>query len=138
MFKITAQRGKVEQVKESPAAVEAYYSAIPCDDLRKALLDLRDFIRAEVPEADEAISYGIPTFRLHGNLVHLAAFKGHCSFFPGHAIRNYAKDLEGYKVSKGGVQFTPEKPLPPDVVRTIVRERIEENLARARAKGKLP
>jgi uncharacterized protein YdhG (YjbR/CyaY superfamily) len=52
-------------------------------EIQKTLNELRNFIKAEAPEAIEKISYGMPTFYLKGNLVHFAAFKDHYGFFPG-------------------------------------------------------
>jgi uncharacterized protein YdhG (YjbR/CyaY superfamily) len=112
--------------------VDEYLAQVP-EDARAALQKLRKTIRAAVPKATEGISYGIPTFKLHGRaLVWYAAFKNHCSFFPlSSAMREaHGKDLEGYDTtSKGTLRFSANKPLPTAVVRKLVKMRIAENEA---------
>jgi uncharacterized protein YdhG (YjbR/CyaY superfamily) len=117
-----------------PTSVDEYLAAVASDEARAALSELRATIRSEVPEAEEVISYGIPTFKLNGFIVSFAAFKNHCSFFPGHTVRDFAGELTGFKTSKGTIQFLPNKPLPEALVRAIVRARVTENLAAKPAK----
>jgi len=124
--------------KTSPE-VDAYLDQLP--EPQRALLErIRDIAWAEAPDAEEVIAYGIPTFRLSGNLVHYAAFKNHMSFFPGGTAHNEAlkDELAGYKIAKGTIQFTLDKPLPDGLVRKIIRLRIAENreLAAARKTSK--
>jgi len=90
---------------------------------------MRATIKNAVPEAKEAISYGVPTFKLNGNLVHFGAFKNHISFFPtARGVAAFKKELGRYAVSKGTVQFPFDKPLPLKLVRKIVRFRRRQNL----------
>jgi uncharacterized protein YdhG (YjbR/CyaY superfamily) len=115
--------------------VEAYLGRI--DASNRALLErIREVVWEEAPDAEEVIAYGIPTFRLSGNLVHYAAFKKHLSFFPGSTAHNEAlrDELSGYRLAKGTIQFTPDNPLPDDLLRRIVRLRIAENHAFAAAR----
>lgn len=108
---------------EGAAAVDAYLAATP-DDHRAALQAMRETIAAAVPEATEGISYGIPGFKYRGKgLAWYASFKAHCSFFPGGTAQNYADELTDFKLSKGTVQFTPDRPPPVDLVTRIVRDR---------------
>lgn len=103
-------------------------------DVRARLLALRDAIREETPEAEEAIKYRMPTFVLHGNLVHFAAFKNHIGFFPTSSPREaFREELARYPGEGGTVRFPQDQPLPLDLVRRIVRFRVEEN--RRRKKG---
>jgi uncharacterized protein YdhG (YjbR/CyaY superfamily) len=82
-------------------------------------------IRREAPDAVEKISYGIPTFTLHGNLVHFAGYEHHIGFYPGAAaIDHFADRLEGFETSKGTVRFPLDQPLPLELVREIVRFRV--------------
>ena len=120
---------------ENTNAIDDYLEGVP-EPFRRMLSHLREIIREEAPEAVETIGYGIPTFKLDGNLVHFAAFKNHMSFFPGSTTHNEAlkSDLAGYKLAKGTIQFTPDKPLPDDLVRTIVRLRIAENREKVSAR----
>jgi uncharacterized protein YdhG (YjbR/CyaY superfamily) len=107
---------------EGPAAVDAYLAEAP-EDQRAALEALRATIAAAVPDAVESVSYGIPGFKYRGKgLAWYASFKAHCSFFPGGTAQNYRDELTGYKLSKGTVQFTPDKPIPSDLVTRIVRD----------------
>ena len=97
---------------------------------RAALEKLRAQITAAAPGAEEVISYGQPTFKLHGHLVAFGAFAKHLSFFPMNSvvIADHADALEGFVTSKGTIQFTPEKPIPAAVVKKIVKARIAQNL----------
>jgi len=92
---------------------------------------MRETIRKAAPQAEEAISYRIPTFKLNGNLVHFAAFKNHIGFYPtSSGILAFKKELSGYKTSRGTVQFPMDKPMPLDLVRRIVRFRVKESLSK--------
>ena len=97
-------------------------------DAREALVRLRAIIREEAPDAEELISYRIPLYKLHGMLVGFAAFKNHCSFFPGHTVRDFEEQLKEFKISKGTIQFRPNKPVPEDLIREIIRARRLVNL----------
>ena len=112
--------------------IDATLAALPPDQ-RAALQSLREAIAAAAPEAEEAISYGMPAFRYHGrSLVSYAAFKAHCSFFPMSAvmIEAHADELTGFATAKGTLRFTPEHPLPSDLVERLVRERMAQIDAR--------
>lgn len=109
------------------ADIDEYIAQFPKNT--KAILEkIRSTIRQEAPGAEEAIRYGIPTFRLNGsNLVHFAAFKDHISFFPTPSgIENFVKELSPYKTAKGTVQFPSGTPVPYDLIAEIVRFRAGE------------
>jgi uncharacterized protein YdhG (YjbR/CyaY superfamily)/predicted RNase H-like HicB family nuclease len=92
-------------------------------------------LAVKAPDATEAISYGIPTFKLHGNLVHFAAYKNHIGFYPTSGpIEAFKKELSGYKRSKGTVQFPINQSLPLGLIRTIVKYRVKENAQRQEVK----
>jgi len=111
-------------------SVEAYLKAQPAD-FRAALERLRAQIKAAAPKAEESISYGMPAYKYKGALVYFGAFKKHCSFFPGSSsILANREDLKGFTIAKGTIQFTPEKPLPTALVKSIVKERVLENETR--------
>jgi uncharacterized protein YdhG (YjbR/CyaY superfamily) len=111
--------------------VREYLSQVP-QPQRAALEKLRSTIKAIVPDATEVISYDIPTFKLNGRmLVSYAAFKKHCSFFPGAGpIERHANDLKSFQTSKGTIQFTPEHPLSTALVKKLVKTRVKLNEAR--------
>lgn len=112
-----------------PASVDEYLAQVPSEDARASLATLRAIIRDEIPEAEEVISYGIPTYKCNGFVASFGAFKNHCSFFPGHTVADFAQALKGYTVSKGTIQFPHDKPLPESLVRSILRARVTENLS---------
>ncbi len=95
------------------------YIAAQKPEARARLLELRAIIRAAVPEATEAISYGMPTYRLGGRRVHFGAAKRHCALYGG-AIDAAEAELAEFKVLKGTVQFPLDRPIPEDLVRKLV------------------
>jgi len=106
--------------------IESYISLQP-EDIQWILQKLRQVIKEEAPEATEKISYQMPTFYLNGNLVHFAAQKHHIGFYPApSAIEAFMEELSPYKTSKGAIQFPLDKPIPFDLVRRMVRYRVEE------------
>ena len=113
--------------------VEAYLATVT-PEARATLEKLRKTIKAIAPKAVEVISYQIPTFKLDGRmLVSYAAFKNHCSFFPGAApIKAHEDELKSYQTSKGTIRFATGKPLPAALVKKLVRTRLKENEALAK------
>jgi uncharacterized protein YdhG (YjbR/CyaY superfamily) len=106
--------------------IDEYIAAFPAGT--QALLEeVRAICREEAPEATETISYAIPTFDLKGrHLCHFAAFKNHLSFFPtGEGAEAFAEELQAYKGGRGTVQFPFGTPLPTDLIRRMVRYRVE-------------
>lgn len=112
-----------------PKNIDEYLLTLP-DEVRITLEKLRQTIRQAAPDAEEVISYQMPAFKYHGMLVYFAAFKNHCSFFPGNAglLETMKDELKDFKTSKGTLQFTVEKPLPVPLVKKIVKARVKENL----------
>ena len=108
---------------------DEYIAAFP-KDVQSVLQELRQVIRASAPEAEEAISYGMPAFKLNGkNLVFFAAWKNHVGFYPGgsSAIEAFKKELAQFKQAKGTIQFPLDTPIPFDLVKKIVKFRVKEN-----------
>ncbi|SHK13637.1 iron chaperone [Desulforamulus aeronauticus] len=105
-------------------------------EVQEILKMLRKVIKESAPDAEEKISYQMPTFALHGNLVHFAAYKNHIGFYPTPSgIDAFKRELSEYKGAKGSVQFPLEKPLPYGLISDIVKFRVAENIKKA--KGKL-
>lgn len=120
----------------APQTIDDYIAGFP-PDIQDILQKIRQTIREAAPEAEEKISYQMPTFYLKGNLVHFAAFKNHIGFYPvPTAIEKFKKALSAYKGAKGSVQFPLDQPMPYDLIRKIVKFRVKENLAKAKAKKK--
>lgn len=97
--------------------------------VRDKLREIRKTIKAAAPpEAGEKISYQIPTFTFHGNLIHYAAFKDHLSLYPASAgVRAFKKELADFKTSKGTIWLPLDKPLPLALITKIVKFRVKEN-----------
>lgn len=112
--------------------VDQYIERFP-PDVRDLLEQMRKTIRAAAPNAEESISYAIPSYKLNGILVHFAAFSKHIGFYPGAGgIAAFAEELAGYKTSKGTVQFPIGRPLPVKLVSQIVKFRVKQNLEKSR------
>lgn len=108
-------------------SVDDYISRFP-EDIRKILEELRSVIRKSAPKAEEKISYQIPAFVFHGNLVYFAAYKKHIGFYPtSSGIKAFQNELIGYKTSKGAIQFPIDRPLPLKLIAKIVTYRVKEN-----------
>ena len=113
--------------------IEAYIAQFP-SDVQQKLRTLRKIIREEAPEAEEKISYRMPTFVLHGDLVYFAAFKHHIGFYPlPSGVEAFLLELAPYRTGKASIQFPIDKPLPAELIARIVRFRVAEN---TRAAGK--
>jgi len=118
----------------APGTIDDYIAGFP-PDVRRRLQDIRSTIRKAAPAAEEAISYQMPTFRLHGNLVHFAAFKNHIGFYPApRAIEEFKKELAAYEGSKGTVRFPLDQPIPLGLIGRMVKFRVKKNLEQAAAK----
>ncbi|MCM3871897.1 MAG: DUF1801 domain-containing protein [Pyrinomonadaceae bacterium] len=119
-----------------PLTVDDYLAALP-EESRVTLEKIRKTIKAAAPNATEVISYQIPVYKQHGMLVGFAAFKDHCSFFPGaKPVATYKDELKAYKTSKGTIRFPIGKPLPAALVKKLVKARIAENEAAFKKKAK--
>jgi uncharacterized protein YdhG (YjbR/CyaY superfamily) len=113
--------------KKGFQSIDDYIRSFP-EHIRKKLNELRNVIKELVPEAEERISYQIPAFYLNGNLVYFAGYSKHIGFYPtSSGINAFKGALSKYKHSKGAVQFPLEEPLPIELIKKIVRLRVEEN-----------
>jgi uncharacterized protein YdhG (YjbR/CyaY superfamily) len=126
----------MENNKSAFTTIDEYIAIFP-KEVQKILNELRAVIKASAPDAEEKISYQMPTFALKGNLVHFAAYKNHIGFYPtSSGIEKFKTDLSAYEGAKGSVKFPLDKPIPFDLISKIVTFRVKENLERAEAKGK--
>lgn len=107
--------------------IDQYILQFP-EELQLKLQEIRNVIKEAAPEATEKISWRMPTFYLNGNLVHFALHKTHIGFYPGPSgVENFKHKLDGYKNSKGAIQFPLSKPLPKELITEIVKFRVTEN-----------
>ena len=120
----------------SPTSVDDYLATLP-EDRRAAVSELRQTIRAAAPEATEAIAYNMPAFRTHGQfLVSYAAYKAHYSLFPASAavIEALGDEVKPYLAGKGTIRFRADEDIPVATITKIVKVRLAENVAHARAR----
>jgi uncharacterized protein YdhG (YjbR/CyaY superfamily) len=111
------------------ATIDEYIRTFP-PEVQARLQKMRQTIRKAAPQAMEAISYQMPTFKLHGrNLVHFAGYKRHIGFYPvPSGVAAFKKELAPYVQGKGSVQFPLDRPLPYELVKRIVAFRVKEAL----------
>ncbi len=116
---------------EPLAEIDTYIEGFP-PEVADVLTRIRATITAAAPEAVEAISYGMPTYKLQGrNLVHFAGWKTHVGLYPAPSgIAAVADELAPYTVSKGSIRFELSEPIPYDLITRIVDARVAEELAR--------
>ena len=120
--------------KTNPANIDEYIANFP-ENIQDILQKIRRIVHETAPEAQEKISYQMPTFFLNGNLVHFAAFKNHIGFYPTPSgTEKFKKEISPYKAAKGSIQFPLDQPIPYDLITRIVEFRVKENLAKAKKK----
>ena len=125
----------MDNKKTGFTSIDEYIATFP-EEIRVKLEELRTTIRAAAPDAEEKISYQMPTFALKGNLVHFAAFKHHIGFYPApRGIEAFKDELAIYDGAKGSVRFPIDKPLPLQLISRIVKFRVDENLKKATSKS---
>lgn len=105
--------------------IDDYIAEFPAK-VQPSLNKLRKLIKQLVPDATEAIKYGMPTFVLQGNLVHFAAYQHHIGFYPTPGvIVHFEKQLKKYQTSKGAIQFPIDDPLPFELISSMVNYRLK-------------
>jgi len=122
---------------EATGKIDAYLVGLPADQ-RSALQALRKTIAAAAPDAEEALSYGVPAFRYMGRpLVSYVAAKAHCSFYPmsPKVVDDHRAQLTDFDLAKGTIRFAPDHPVPADLVARMVRARMAETDAETAAKS---
>ena len=116
-------------ITKKPASIDEYIAGFP-KETQKMLEQVRATIKNTAPDAEETISYAIPTFTLNKTyLVYFAGFKNHISLYPAPTGNEaFEKEISGYKSGKGTVQFLLDKPLPIKLITKIVKYRMKENI----------
>ena len=121
----------MEHNKGGFRSIDEYIATFP-EDIQALLEAVRATIKVAEPDAEETISYGMPTFTLKGNLVYFAAYKNHIGLYPApRGIEAFRKELSSYKGAKASVQFPLDKTLPLNLISKIVKYRVKKNLQRA-------
>lgn len=114
----------------------AEYIASQPDEVQPVLQRVRRIIRKALPDAEETISYRIPTYKRNGRyVVYFAAFRQHWSLYPvtGAVRAQLKRELTPYEGGKGTVRFPLSEPMPARLVERIVRKLAHAAEARARA-----
>lgn len=117
----------------TPKTINEYIAAFP-PEVQAILEAIRSTIREAAPDAEETISYQIPTFKLNGALVYFAAFKNHIGFYP--PVTGLEHETSAYAGEKGNLRFPLDQPMPYDLIGRIVKLRVKQNLEQATTKGK--
>jgi len=126
----------MEESKITPETIDEYIAKFPLE-VQEILNKVRKVIKESAPDAEEKISWQMPTFVLHGNLVHFAAYKKHIGLYPAPSgINAFNDQLSVYKGAKGSVQFPFNKPIPYELISEIVKFRVAENIKLAEDKIK--
>lgn len=109
--------------------VDSYLENVSQPEQRAVLEALRTTIRTALPDAEECQSYGLPAFRVGKKVIAgFAAGAKNCSYYPFSSgiISQFSEELKDYKTSKGAIQFTPERPLPVDLIHRLIQARLNE------------
>ncbi|MBF7090002.1 DUF1801 domain-containing protein [Flavobacterium sp. ALJ2] len=115
-------------INSKPKTIDEYIAGFPVE-IQEILEQVRQTIKRAAPNAEEKISYAIPTFTLNGNLVHFAAFKNHIGFYAlPSGNEAFQEELSVYKSGKGSIQFPLNKPMPLDLITKIINLRVKQNL----------
>lgn len=124
----TKKSAKPGSSETATKEINAILATAP-NEHRAALQRIREIVQATVPEAVEAISYGLPAFRYKEKpLGGYASQKSHCSYFPmsGSIVGTMKKELKDFKTSKGGVQFQPDQSIPISILKKLILARKAE------------
>ena len=123
--------------KDHFKSMDEYIASFP-ENVRKILEEIRNAIKATVPEAEEYISYNMPAFKVNGEyFAHFAAWKTHIGMYPIPAgNKAFQKEIVKYRGAKSSLNFPIDKPMPLKLIGKVVKFRIAENLKNAKLKEK--
>jgi uncharacterized protein YdhG (YjbR/CyaY superfamily) len=117
--------------QNQPTTIDEYIADFP-RDVQHLLEKVRAAIRKAAPNATEAISYQMPTFKQEGNLIHFAGYNHHIGLYPGsRPIEAFKDELSKYETSKGTVRLPLDKPIPVGLISKITKFCVNRNLERA-------
>lgn len=119
-----------------PRNIDEYIAGFP-PNVQESMQKIRAIVREAAPDAEETLKYRMPTFVLHGNLVHFAGFQNHIGLYPTpSAIQAFSGDLADYESAKGSVQFPLNRPVPFALIKRMVEFRVNETRAKTAAKNR--
>jgi len=119
---------------KKPETIDEYIAMHP-EKVQILLHKIRNIIKNAAPDAIEAMKYQLPTFVLHGNLVHFGAFKNHIGLYPAPSgIKVFKEELSIYESGKGSIKFPFDDEIPFDLIGQIVKFRAKKNLEKVNAK----
>jgi uncharacterized protein YdhG (YjbR/CyaY superfamily) len=105
------------------------YDAMFPEKVQAILQRIRGTVRRALPGAEEVISYGMPAFKMHGEVIlWFAAWKRHYSLYPvnGRLFEAFKRELEPYVVEKGTLRFPLSEPVPVKLIGRIAKFRAKE------------
>jgi uncharacterized protein YdhG (YjbR/CyaY superfamily) len=109
-------------------SVDEYIAARP-EAVQEILQRVRSTIRKAVPEAQEVISYKMPTYTLYGDrLLHFAGWKQHYSIYAAteQVVAAFQDELASYQIDKGTIRFPLSGPVPVKLIARIAKFRAKE------------
>ena len=118
----------------NPQTIDAYIETFPAE-VQVILQKVRAAIRKAAPDAEEVISYRMPSFKQDGHLVYFGAFKKHIGLFPPVRNEKLRAAASAYAGEKGNLRFPFDRPIPYGLIGRIVKSRVKENLAKSAKKG---
>lgn len=108
--------------------IDEYIASFP-EDVQVHLQNIRKLVQKTAPDAKEAMSYGVPAFKLNGNLVLFAAFKKHIGLYPKPSvIKKFEEELTNYETAKGTIKFPLDRPMPYNLIERMVKFGVKVNL----------
>ncbi len=119
-----------------PKTVDEYLALQP-EAVRIQLEKVRQLIKKTAPEAEETISYQMPMYKFHGMLVAFGGLKNHCALYPCNStlVSHFQEELKGFSTAPGTIRFSVDNPLPPALIKKIVKIRMQENLKKMQLKA---
>jgi len=118
----------------APLSVDDYIASAP-EPVQPMLNDLRNTIRSAAPQADERLSYGMPSYHLNGRLAYFQAHARHIGLYAFNAEDARAVGLEQYMTAKSTLRFPLDQPLPLAAIRNLIERRVKTTDARGGAKA---
>ncbi len=126
----------MENAQNKAENIDQFIAEFP-EDVQAILQKVRSTIKSIIPNAEECINYGIPTFKLKENVVHFSGYKNHIGFYPGSGvIAKFAKEIAAFKNAKGSVQFPLNQEIPYELIQRMTEYRLEEMALKSALKKK--